>query len=66
MAQKPVTAPTPRVNVELTTQEIDFIKRALDLAAGTCATQPDGCVIGASRAALYNDLTPHPVQVKKW
>ena len=42
----------PQLQLTVTQDEINVLKRALDLAAGTCQKEIDGCLVGASRSVL--------------
>jgi len=49
-------APPPTAPVNLTADEMNVISAAMNKAAATCATDPDGCVIGMRNKPVQEKL----------
>jgi seryl-tRNA(Sec) selenium transferase len=63
-AGTPTVAPQ-YVSVTFSTEQVAVLKRALELAAQTCQTQQDGCVVGLNRNALVQALDAGKAQEKE-
>lgn len=55
-ADAPAPAPAPTAPVNLTADEMNVVSAAMNKVAATCATDPDGCVIGMRNKPIQEKL----------